>query len=163
MLLQLYVVNKSDQFMNELISKNLYNPNTLIQLKIKQNLPGITEWNDFKNVTGQIQLKKVAYNYVKLKFTRDTLYVMCVPNYAKTKLIASNVIYAKQINDIPQDDKDQQSSIKKGGADNKYSHTEVAFSFIAFEDEHPLVTKPVYINLTQPFIPVQGRPPEILS
>jgi hypothetical protein len=163
MLLHLYAVNKSDQFMNELISKSLYNPNTLIQLKIKQNLPGITEWNDFKNVTGHIQLKNVAYNYVKLKFTKDTLYVMCVPNYAKTRLIENNVIYAKQVNDIPQDEKSEHSSVKKGGADNTYSHPEVAFNFLSFEEEHPLVTKPHYISITPPYLSVPGQPPELLS
>ena len=163
MLLHLYAVNKTDRFMNELISKNLYNPNALIQLKIKQNLPGITEWNDFKNVTGQIQLKNVSYNYVKLKFTKDTLYVMCVPNYAKTKLIESNIIYAKQINDVPQENTDHQTSLKKGGADNQYSHTEIAFSFLSLKDAPPVVIKPVYIDVTAPFIPVQGRPPQFLG
>ena len=163
MLLHLYVVDKSDKFMNELISKNLYNPNALIELKIKQNLPGINEWPDFKNVSGQIQLKEACYNYVKLKFTRDTLYVMCVPNYEKTRLIKSNIIYAKQINDVPQDSKESSTSVKKGGADNKYSNPNISFCFLSFKDTPPLVTQPNYISLVDPFLPVQGRPPEVLS
>lgn len=163
MLLHMYVLDRSDRFMNELISKNLYNPNTLIEIKVKQNLPGITEWPDFKNVYGQIQLKEACYNYVKLKFTKDTLYVMCVPNYQKTRLIKSNIIYAKQINDIPQDSKDQNSSIKKGGADNKYSHPAATYRFLSFVNIPPLVIKPIHTGLVNPFIPVQGQPPEVLS
>ena len=162
MLWHQYLVERSDRRMNELISHNLYDPNKLIELKIKQNLPGIREWTDFENVSGHVQLKNTSYNYVKLKFTKDTLYIMCVPNYEKTKLIDNNVIYAKQINDIPLEKKGQESSVKKG-ADNKYSHSEIEFRFLSFRDEHLNTLKPIHLNVNDPFIPVHGQPPEILS
>ncbi|RYD86240.1 MAG: hypothetical protein EOP54_30645, partial [Sphingobacteriales bacterium] len=134
MLLQNYMVERADKHMNELISSNLYDPNALIELKIKQNLPGINEWNDYKNISGSIQLKKACYNYVKLKFTKDTLYVMCVPNCEKTKLIDNNVIYAKQINDIPTDKDAKDSMAKKAGADSKYDHPVLVINFFRFDD-----------------------------
>lgn len=163
MLLHMYALNQSDRFMNELISKNLYNPNSLIEIKIKQSRSANAEWGDFKNIYGQIQLKETCYNYVKLKFAKDTLYVMCVPNYEKTKLVQSNIIYAKQVNDIPQDGKDHTASIKKGGADNKYSYDAVAFQFLVFKNRPPVFIKPRCLTIPSPFIPVQGRPPQLLG
>ncbi|MBD1393167.1 hypothetical protein [Mucilaginibacter glaciei] len=163
MLLHLYALDRSDRFMNELISKDLYNPNALIEIKVKQNLPGINEWSDYKNVNGQIQFKEACYNYVKLKFTKDTLYVMCVLNYEKTKLIKSNIIYAKEINDIPQDNKDNSAQVKKGGADNNYRNTVIEYRFLSFINLPPLVVKPLATGITEQYIPVDGQPPEYLS
>jgi hypothetical protein len=160
-LLQEYLTARSDRFMNELISQNLYNPNTLIELKIKQNVPGIREWDDFKNVSGQVQLKNACYNYVKLKVTQDTLFIMCVPNYEKTRLIKSNIIYAKQISDIPTDKKGQEASSKK--ADNKYDHPSLNINFFSFKDEPPVTVKPIYIHISDPLIATTGQPPEVLS
>ncbi|WP_374951300.1 hypothetical protein [Mucilaginibacter sp.] len=163
LLLHLYALAQSDKFMNELISRNLYNPNTLIEIKVKQNLPGITEWPDFKNVNGQIQLKEACYNYVKLKFTKDTLYVLCVPNYEKTKLVKSNIIYAKEVNDIPQDSKDNHSATKKGGADNNYSHTELQYQFLLFVNVRSLILTPANTHIITPLISVESQPPEQLG
>jgi hypothetical protein len=131
MLLQSYMVARSDRRMNELISHNLYDPNKLVEVKVKQNLPGINEWADYKNVSGSIQLKNACYNYVKLKFTKDTLYVMCVPNYEKTKLIDNNVIYAKQVNDIPTDK--TKDAAKKAGP-IKIRLPAIVINFLRFKD-----------------------------
>ncbi|TFF38848.1 hypothetical protein [Mucilaginibacter psychrotolerans] len=164
MLVQQYQVYRTDKRMNELISQNLYNPNALIEVKIAQHLPGITEtWGDYKNIDGQVQLKNACYNYVKLKVTRDTLYLMVIQNYEKTKLIGKNIIYAKQINDIPQGNKDHDASIKKGGLDGKYSLPVLTYQFASFKDIAPLTIKPVQNGLIHPFIPVAGQPPEYLA
>lgn len=163
MLLQNYMMERADKHMNELISSNLYDPNSLIELKIKQNLPGINEWNDYKNVSGSIQLKKACYNYVKLKFTKDTLYVMCVPNCEKTKLIDNNVIYAKQINDIPGDKNAKDNSVKKSGVDNIYDHLEFAFNFTSFSNIPPHGFVKSYSLAAPPFIAITGQPPELIG
>lgn len=164
LLLQQYQVYRTDRRMNDLISQSLYNPNALIELKVAQHLPGITEtWGDYKNVDGQVQLKNACYNYVKLKVTRDTLYLMVIQNYEKTKLIGKNIIYAKQINDIPQGDKNHETSLKKAGPDIKYDAPVPTYQFAAFEDIAPPTIKPIQTGLTNPFITVGGQPPELLG
>lgn len=162
LLLQQYQVYITDKKMNDLISNNLYDPNALIEVKIAQHMPGISEWNDYKNIDGQVQLKNACYNYVKLKITADTLYIKVIKNYEKTKLIGKNIIYAKQINDIPQGDKENNASFKKAGTDLKYNHAPTAFKFIAFETVTPIIVKPVQVGLIDPYIPVAGKPPQIL-
>ncbi|OOQ56419.1 hypothetical protein BC343_18385 [Mucilaginibacter pedocola] len=163
LLLQQYQEYLTDRRMNELISQNLYNPNTLIEVKVAQHLPGITEtWGDYKNIDGQVQLKNNCYNYVRLKVTRDTLYLMVIPNYEKTHLIKKNIIYAKQINDIPQGDKNQ-AAAKKASSTLKYSAPVIAYQFAQFEDIAPLIVKPLQTGLPTPTIAIGGQPPEILG
>nr|WP_294942741.1 hypothetical protein [uncultured Mucilaginibacter sp.] len=164
MLLQHYQEYRTDRQMNELISQNLYNPNALVEVKIAQHLPGITEtWGDYKNIDGQVQLKNACYNYVKLKVTRDTLYLMVIQNYEKTRLLKKNIIYAKQINDIPQGDKDHDASLKKAGSDIKYNAPVLQYQFIAFEEIAPLTVKPIQKGLSNPFTTINGQPPEFLG
>ena len=43
------------------------------------------------------------------------MFVMCVPNYEKTRLLNSNVICAKQLADLPVSKHDNLPSIKKSG------------------------------------------------
>lgn len=161
LLLQNCMVARADKHMNELISQNLYDPNSLVEVKVKQNLPGIFEWRDYRNVTGQIQLKNACYNYVKLKFTKDTLYVMCVPNYEKTKLVKSNIIYAKQVNDIPSDKKTDDNSAKKN--DSKYDHPVVQLNFEHTADEPAALFGDHNAAIKDPLITSPAQPPEFLS
>lgn len=162
LLLQNYLVARADRHMNDLISQNLYDPNSLIEVKVKLNLPGIFEWPDYKNVTGQLQLKNACYNYVKLKFTKDTLYVLCVPNYEKTKLVKSNIIYVKELNDIPTEKKGNNSLTKKGGHDN-YDHLTLQINFDIARNHDTALTLYHKIRIKHPLISLPGQPPEFFS
>ena len=101
MLLFQYFISQSDRFANEQISKGLYKPDELVEIKIPVNLPHIQNQTDFQGISGQVKLSDNDYNYVALKITRDTMYLMCIPNYEKTRLIGENVITAKNISDSP--------------------------------------------------------------
>ncbi|MGZ3833268.1 MAG: hypothetical protein ACXVB0_07090, partial [Mucilaginibacter sp.] len=96
-----YRVYQSDRLFNEQISENRYKLDDLVAVKVPVNMPTIQDWKDYVFVSGQVQFKNNCYNYVKLKMTRDTIYLMCIPNYNKTKLINQNIIDARKIADIP--------------------------------------------------------------
>ena len=101
-----YLVYRSDKFFNEQISENHYNPDDLTEICIPVNMPGITDWKKFQNLNGSVRFGNSAYNYVKIKVTRHAIYLACIPNYETTRLSALNVIYARQIPDIPVPKKD---------------------------------------------------------
>jgi hypothetical protein len=108
-----YLINQSNQFIENQISKGLYNPKDLIELKLPVHLPNVQSWSDYLPVSGQLQLKDESYNYVKLKVTQDTLYIKYVPNYRTTRLINANIICAKNVSDLPSGKRDTTSSFKK--------------------------------------------------
>ena len=92
---------KSEIFFNEQISKNLYKIDDLTEIQLNVTMPVIADWKGYQNLNGCIQFKNTAYNYVKIKMTRKAIYLLCIPNYETTRLNNHNIIYAKQIPDIP--------------------------------------------------------------
>lgn len=96
-----YCVYESNRFFNEQISKDKYNVGDLVEMKIPVHMPTIEDWKEYSYVSGQVQFRNNSYNYVKIKMTRDTVYLMCVPNYSTTKLIGENIIDARKVADIP--------------------------------------------------------------
>jgi hypothetical protein len=55
----------------------------------------MTDWPDYKRIHGQVQLKDGFYNYVGVKMTRDTIFLVCIANSVKTKLTNANTILLK--------------------------------------------------------------------
>ncbi|NCD70845.1 hypothetical protein [Mucilaginibacter agri] len=100
-MLNRYFAYRTDVVMNEHIAKNMYNVHSLVMVKLPVSLPNIQNWNSFERISGQINFKNASYNYVKMKLTKDTIYVMCVPNYKATRLSNENIICARQLDDLP--------------------------------------------------------------
>jgi hypothetical protein len=96
-----YAEYRCDRFFNQQISKNLYSPDDLTEIKIPVNMPGITDWKYFQPMHGRVQFRDASYNYVKMRMTHNAIYLLCIPNYATTHLSDHNIIYALQIPDIP--------------------------------------------------------------
>jgi hypothetical protein len=128
MLLFQYFIKHSDAYANEQIAKGLYKPDELVEIKIPVNLPHIKEQADFQGIAGQVKLKDNDYNYVAMKMTRDTMFLMCIPNYEKTRLMSENIIVAKNISDSPLAKKNHLPVVKKSGLDNNYNFPLTIFS-----------------------------------
>lgn len=163
MVLSQYLVYRSDKFATEQISKGKYDTTNLIEIKIPQHLPQIHDWKSYVRVSGQIQFHGVAYNYVKLKVTRDTVFVQCIPNYETTKLITENVIYAKQLNDIPVSKKAHEAWGKKSGVDNKYNHPVAIYNFTPRISAIQKLNTFIFIDINQPLILINGQPPQVIT
>ncbi|HTE00612.1 MAG TPA: hypothetical protein VK668_15070 [Mucilaginibacter sp.] len=101
MALYAYCVYQSNRLFDKQISQNNYKIDDLVEVKVPVNMPTIQNWKEYVYISGQVKFKENSYNYVKLKMTRDTVYLMCVPNYSKTKLSNQNIIDARKIADIP--------------------------------------------------------------
>ena len=64
-------------------------------------MPNVKSWDVYESIRGQVQFKSACYNYVKMKLTHNAIYLMCVPNYEKTRLLDQNIINVKNMADIP--------------------------------------------------------------
>lgn len=156
-----YFIDESDVVLNQQIHNNHYNTADLVELKIPVKLPDIYNWDDYHSVTGQVQLKHHSYNYVKLKITKDTLYLMCLPNQVKNSLVNAKTIYAKTIDDLPAGKSKTESSAKKE-IDKKYSLPIYSYqSNPTLQLACHLPWEPHLNNY--PFIPAKENPPERIS
>jgi hypothetical protein len=96
-----YLVYRSNQFFNKQTNRGLYNVQDLTEVKLNVSTPGITDWTSYQKMYGEVRFAHATYNYVKMKITRDAIYLLCVPDYETTHLCGENVIHAENINDIP--------------------------------------------------------------
>ncbi|MFI5137652.1 MAG: hypothetical protein ACHQIM_07480 [Sphingobacteriales bacterium] len=122
----------SDRFFNAQTSKGLYNVNDLTEVKLPVNMPGITDWRAYENISGQIKFENSCYNYVKMKITRNAIYLMCIPDYATTSLTDKNIIDAKRVKDIPVPKKEHVPYSKSSVRDN------FSFAFLHFQFSSPV-------------------------
>jgi hypothetical protein len=157
-----YRVFQSDKLFNEQVSKNNYNIDDLVEVKLPVHMPTIQDWKEYTCVCGQVKFKSNCYNYVRLKMTRDTVYLMCIPNYEKTRLINQNIIDARKIADIPVNKKER---IPFGKANNlgMYHYQLTQYKFLT-----PTITvkgtlKYSYPNIVNSYISLPGQPPDAIN
>lgn len=116
-----YYISASDDLANEQISKGFYKPEELVEIKIPVRMPYVHEQLEYRNISGHLQLNGNCYNYVGLKMTRDTMYVRCVPNYIKTKLIGQKATTVKEAGETPLSKKSHSYRLKKTGTDDEFN------------------------------------------
>jgi hypothetical protein len=160
-----YFMHRSDQQIVKQIYDNKINSAKLIEIKVPVNLPYITDWKEYEQVQGQIQLNGTYYNYVRLKMTHDTMSLICIPNTVKTNLAKANVIMANEMNDVPLSKKghDNSSSLKKSGLENEFSTSVYRYVFTIMKDPLKSEFHPLSTLLTHPYIDSPGKPPNSIA
>jgi hypothetical protein len=155
-----YFIQRSDIKAIQQLDQNLYHDKELAEIKIPLHLPYLTDMNEFERVDGDIEFNGIHYNYVKRKVSNDTLYILCQPNYDKTKLANEKTNYTGNVNDAQQNKKCLASSAKK----NIYSsecnrpgeqyYIDNSFTVIS------LCAQLKSSKLPTVFYPLRGKPPE---
>lgn len=129
MLLFQYLIHRSNSFEEQQISKGLYNVHDLVEIKIPAHMPQVQDWPEYEPLYGQVQLQGDSYNYVKLRVTHNAIYIMCVPNYSTTRLANANVIYARQVSDVPLNKKGNTNAVKTFSF-NTYYHLTASYTAV---------------------------------
>ncbi len=155
-----YFAYLSEKLFNEKIDKGLYNLDDLTEIKIPVNMPTITEWRNYQDVSGQIQFDKICYNYVKMKVTRDVLYLMCIPNYKTTHLNVANVINAKPIKGVAVPKKEH-VPFGKTIVSLKFSISMSGCTFPCFSKMMPVKNMQQIQRVTSRFISIPDQPPRL--
>jgi hypothetical protein len=135
----------------------------LIEIKIPAHLPIMQDWGEYQEIVGQIQLKDAFYNYVKLKMTRDTMFFICVPNTAKTRLVSANVVNAKEIADVPVSKKGHDPIAKKVNALSEYNLQAFKYHYIPFGTFLGKNSSALSCTLISPYIESPGKPPNFIA
>ncbi|MFI5159823.1 MAG: hypothetical protein ACHQHN_01030 [Sphingobacteriales bacterium] len=155
-----YFIHKSDVEIVKQMYDNKVNSAKLLELKVPVNMPTIQDWTEYEHIEGQIQLNNAYYNYVRLKMTRDTMYLICLPNNVKANLVKANVIMAKNMSDVPLSKKGTTTpSAKKviSGYDNVYQVVEC--NYAPLPDLISTVNNSRSYHLSNPYIESPGKPP----
>lgn len=154
-----YFIHQSEVQIVKNIYENKVDATQLVQIKIPVSTPGVKDWPDYEHIQGQVQLKDAFYNYVGVKMTRDTMYLICVANDAKTKLVNANIIVANNASDVPLNKKGQEAPVKKSATGFECNIPAAQFRFMAFNNIIEPKHNTISIGLTNPYIESPGKPP----
>lgn len=126
-----FLINRTDKQFTLNLDAKAYNESDLVEVKTPLNMPYLNTTNKFERADGQIEINGTLYNYVKRKISNDTLYILCLPNFAKTKLCKAKTDYANQSADNPVGKSSDQSALKKISFFSDSNLNAVHFSFDA--------------------------------
>ncbi|MET3981539.1 hypothetical protein ABIB62_004153 [Mucilaginibacter sp. UYP25] len=158
-----YFIHQSELSIVKNIYENKVDATQLVQIKIPVNNKGITDWPDYERVLGQVQLKNGFYNYVGVKMTRDTMFLVCVANSVKTKLFNANIIMAKNVSDAPLSKKGEAPAKKASSSMSDYNYPVVTYNFFSFDDTVEQLADSISSSLTNPYIESPGKPPNYIG
>jgi hypothetical protein len=99
-----YMIYRSDNRILEQINNNHFQASHLVEIKMPVNLPAQApqEYSgEYQPISGQVEVGNNRYDYAEIKITRDTIYLLVVPNPELNKLVKANVLYGKLVNDLP--------------------------------------------------------------
>jgi hypothetical protein len=161
LLLFQYFIYRSDKLANQQISHNHYKRTELVEVKVHVRMPSVCNWDDYEQIKGQAKIKGINYNYVGVKFARDTMFLLCLPNTEKTRLVDADNTYAGQVSDSPANKKSQNSLLKADAPVSKYDHPVTQFRFAPPFTAVKKMPFHYLFTVDHPFITINGEPPEL--
>jgi len=157
-----YLIYRSDTSVIQCINTNSYKSCDLVAVHIPVHL-NIADWNDYAVISGQVKYKEHIYDYAELKLTRDTMYLLCLPNHNKARLAKMNITYAKQITGIPQNRKSGTPDVTKVFGTNDYLYPSSIANKNFHSDKKQPITDSTRLAIVKTPSDIPGQPPEVYS
>jgi hypothetical protein len=156
-----YLINRTDNTVYERINDNQYKTSDLVDVRIPVNFKTFENADEYAPIGGQIKLSDTVYNFAYLKITKDTLYLLCLPNREKARIKNAKIIYAKQINDISLNQKSHAPVMKLSTFESDHNYSFVEFRNRILEKAAPALANYTVLNIIKTSIGVPGQPPEV--
>jgi hypothetical protein len=157
-----YLINRTDSSLYEQINDNRYKMNDLVAIKIPAVQKTVEDEAEYAPVSGQVKLKDTVYNFAYLKMTRDTMYLLCLPNKEKGRLKNARIIYSRQISDISYE-KSRVPVMKISTFEGDHTYYTVQFKVAIVEEKTKKLPHCNSLNTINTSIGVPGQPPELNS
>jgi hypothetical protein len=107
-----YLEKEASQVLTASIETKSFDENNLIEIKTDLNMPYVSD-KDYENAYGETVIKGVHYQYVKRKIENNVLYLMCLPNDAKTVLAETKNSFEKNNTEAGNNNSKQKTPVQK--------------------------------------------------
>jgi hypothetical protein len=135
--------------------------NDLVEIKIPVNQQTVEDEDEYAPVGGQVKLSDTVYNFAYLKMTRDTMYLLCLPNREKARIKNARVIYTRQISDISVNEKSHLPVMKLSTFEGYNHYYSIAFQTTIPEKTAKTLPDYSFLNIIKTSVGVPGQPPEV--
>jgi hypothetical protein len=96
-----WLENKSDAQFEAQLDNNNFDESQLISIKIPAtHYAYYTNSKSFERVDGKIEMNGVAYKFVKRRLYKDSLELLCIPDYNTVRLQTAREDFFKLVNDL---------------------------------------------------------------
>jgi len=96
------------------IDENNYDESSLVSIKTAFSIPYayLNKSDKFERWKGEIEINGILYKYVKRRFFKDSIELLCIPNMMATKLKEAKQDYDRFSNDLQSDASKKQDQSK---------------------------------------------------
>lgn len=122
-----YLESQSEDHFQAALYENQYDEASLIHLKLAANTPYNSNSGEFENTEGTIELKGITYHFVKRRFFKDSLELLCVPNIDKLSVRNARDVFFRLAYQYDQKDGSQKTSA---------NHSQSKFAVTDFTNDH---------------------------
>lgn len=130
------------------INTGSFEEDELVHLKIPVLLPYSTNWNEYERYDGEIEYEGVYYHYVKRKIYNDTLHLLCLPDFKRTRLQKVENDYAFQGKNLNSNSEEKTiNPAKRVLQSSEYDRHLINFSIVATS-----VSKSPLFSFVSPFL-----------
>ena len=110
-----YLEEKDYRVLAVQLDENKYDESQLVSIKVPaRHLAYYNTSIEFERVDGQIETGGVRYNFVKRRLYKDSVEMLCIPNYSAMRLNAAKNEFFKLANGLQGQGADKRSSSHPG-------------------------------------------------
>jgi hypothetical protein len=161
LLLSQYLQHRADENLQAAFAQGQYQQQALLELQVPTTLPYTTDWAEWQDAEGTVEIQGVLYRYVQRKIQDGHLYVRCLPHAEKQLVLNARDQFTQLALSL-----EQNSDGKKG-----QSQTITVHPFMGDYDDqlptglqHPGATRqpqawPAYATSLPSVCPSIGTPP----
>jgi hypothetical protein len=96
-----FLEEKANMQLETQLDKNDFDESQLVSVKIPARyFSGYVNTKDFERADGQVDIKGIIYNYVRVRVYNDSLEMLCIPNHAAMNLSSAKDNFFKLVNDL---------------------------------------------------------------
>ena len=110
------MISHSNEQTSASINTGGYSNAELVHIKIPVLLPSSTNWSDYERYDGEVEYEGIYYKYVKRKIYNDTLHLLCLPDFKRTRLQSAENNYARQVNNVSTSSNEKTANLSKKNA-----------------------------------------------
>ncbi|MDP4214363.1 MAG: hypothetical protein Q8926_17275 [Bacteroidota bacterium] len=156
--------NHADKTMIANLDQNNYSDADLISIKVPAiHLSSYVNSKEFQRVDGSIEIEGVHYNYVKRRFTEDSLELLCIPNKTATSLQTAKNEFFKLVNDLQhpgQSKKSDQHNSSFKGFNAEYYAEVSALAIPSLASVSLKATDHYLLQIPSVYLTPAGQPPD---
>ena len=158
--------NRADKTMVASLDQNNYSDADLISIKVPAvHLSSYVNSKEFQRVDGTIDIEGVQYNYVKRRYTEDSLELLCIPNKTATRLQTAKNEFFKLVNDLQhpgQSKKSDQHNTSFKGFNGEYYAGIQSFVISDLSVIRQKATDHYLLQIPSVYLTRAGQPPDFV-